>query len=118
MTESEAKGFVQGKLDCMKKCGVFNKEDNISDNDCDNCEYCYSQGNFGEQKEAFQIAINALEKQIPKKPTPIDYKKYMDVVNNAISLKGGFWCPNCKCVVKSGTYCNLCGQRLDWSDEE
>ena len=63
MIESEAKGFIQGKLDCMKKCGIFNKEDNISDNDCDNCEYCYSQGNFGNQKEAFQIAINALEKQ-------------------------------------------------------
>ena len=67
MTGSEAKGFVQGKLDCMNKCGVFNKEDNISDDDCDNCEYCYSQGNFGEQKEAFQMAIQALEKQIPKK---------------------------------------------------
>ena len=67
MTESEAKGFIQGKLDCMNKCGVFNKEDNISDDDCDNCEYCYSQGNFGEQKEAFQMAIQALEKQIPKK---------------------------------------------------
>ena len=63
MTESEAKGFIQGKLDCMNKCGVFNKEDNISDNDCDNCEYCYSQGNFGNQKEAFQMAINSLEKQ-------------------------------------------------------
>ena len=63
MTESEAKGFIQGKLDCMKKCDIFNKEDNTSDNDCDNCEYCYSQGNFGEQKEAFQMAINALEKQ-------------------------------------------------------
>ena len=67
MTESEAKGFIQGKLDCMKKCGVFNKEDNISDNDCDNCEYCYSQGNFGNQKKAFQMALQALEKQIPKK---------------------------------------------------
>ena len=63
MTEMESKGFVQGKLDCMNKCGVFNKEDNISEDDCDNCEYCYSQGNFGEQKEAFQMAINALEKQ-------------------------------------------------------
>ena len=67
MTESEAKEFIQGKLDCMKKCDLFNKEDNTSDNDCDNCEYCYSQGNFGEQKEAFQMAIQALEKQIPKK---------------------------------------------------
>ena len=66
MTESEAKGFIQGKLDCMEKCDVFNKEDS-SDNDCDNCEYCYSQGNFGNQKEAFQMAISALEKQIAKK---------------------------------------------------
>lgn len=24
MTESEAKGFIQGKLDCMNKCDVFN----------------------------------------------------------------------------------------------
>ena len=63
MTESEAKGFIQGKLDCMKKCDIFNKEDNTSDNDCDNCEYCYSQGTFIEQKEAFSVAINALEKQ-------------------------------------------------------
>ena len=67
MTESEAKGFVQGKLDCMGKCHVFNKEDKHRNNECDNCEYCYSQGNFGEQKEAFQMAINALEKQIAKK---------------------------------------------------
>ena len=63
MTESEAKGFLQGKLDCMKKCSVFN----VRDNGCDNCEYCYSQGNFGNQKEALRIAINALEKQIERK---------------------------------------------------
>ena len=63
MIESEAIEFIQGKLDCMKKCGIFNKKNNISDNDCDNCEYCYSQGNFGNQKEAFQTAINALENQ-------------------------------------------------------
>lgn len=63
MTESEAKGFLQGKLDCMKKCSVFN----VRDNGCDNCEYCYSQGNFGNQKEALSIAINTLEKQIERK---------------------------------------------------
>lgn len=69
MTESEAKGFVQGKLDCMEKCDVFNREDKHRNNECDNCEYCYSQGNFGEQKEAFQMAINALEKQEKIKET-------------------------------------------------
>ena len=67
MTESEARGFVQGKLNCMKKCGVFEREHSYNTDLCDNCEYCYSQGNFGQQKEAFQMAINALEKQIPKK---------------------------------------------------
>ena len=63
MTESEAKGFVQGKLDCMKKCNVFEREHSYNTDLCDNCEYCYSQGNFGQQKEAFEVAIKALEKQ-------------------------------------------------------
>lgn len=64
MTENEAKGFIQGKLDCMKKCDRF---DCKNSDECDNCQYCYAQGTFGEQSEAFQIAIKALEKQIPKK---------------------------------------------------
>ena len=96
MTESEAKGFIQGKLDCMNKCDLFNKEDNTSDNDCDNCEYCYSQGNFGEQKEAFQMALQALEKQIPKK-------------------RDSYNCPVCSHYFEDGecfTYCPECGQRL------
>lgn len=63
MVEMEAKGFIQGKLDCMKKCDVFNKEDIENKDLCDDCHYCYSQGNFGQQKEAFSVAINALEKQ-------------------------------------------------------
>ena len=61
MTESEAKGFVQGKLDCMNKCNVFEREHSYNTDLCDNCDYCYSQGNFGNQKEAFQMAIKALE---------------------------------------------------------
>ena len=65
-----------------------------------------------------ELIINALEKQIPKKPTPIDYEKYIDVIDNARLLRGAYWCPNCKRVVKSGSFCNDCGQKLDWSDEE
>lgn len=64
------------------------------------------------------IMAMALEKQIPKKPTPIDYEKYIDVINNARSLRGAYWCPNCKHVVKSGSFCSDCGQKLDWSNEE
>lgn len=60
----------------------------------------------------------AVEKQKAKKPIPIDYEKYMDTVINAQFLRGAYWCPNCRHVVKSGTHCNDCGQKLDWSDEE
>lgn len=58
----------------------------------------------------------AVEKQMAKKPIPIDYEKYMDTMINAQFLRGAYWCPNCRHVVKSGTYCNDCGQKLDWSD--
>ena len=110
MTESEAKGFIQGKLDCMNKCDVFNKEDNTSDNDCDNCEYCYSQGNFGQQKEAFQMAINTLEKQMPKKPVFYAHDYYCSVCNSLVGNNEFEW--------KRFKYCDNCGQKLDWSDEE
>lgn len=68
--------------------------------------------------EALGLAIQALEKRIPKKPTPIDYEKYIDVIGNARFLRGAYWCPNCKRVVKSGSLCSDCGQKLDWSGEE
>ena len=107
MTESEAKGFIQGKLDCMEKCDVFNSEDKHRNNECDNCEYCYSQGNFGEQKEAFSVAINALEKQIAKKPDFTEDKEFA-------------LCPCCNGngLFNKQKYCDNCGQKLDWSDEE
>ena len=60
----------------------------------------------------------AVEKQKAKKPEPIDYKKYMDSVKNAEFLRGAYWCPNCNHVVRSGDYCNDCGQKLDWGDVE
>ena len=114
MTDSEAKGFVQGKLDCMEKCDVFNKEDKHSNNECELCDYCYSQGNFGEQKEAFQMAIQALEKQIPKKPI---------FANNMMTKDKFLMCPCCEfrfpdSLVFLKTRCWNCGQKLDWSDEE
>lgn len=110
MTEREAKDIIQGKLDCMKKCDTF---DCLNSDDCDECDYCYAQGTFGEQKEAFQIAINALEKQIPKKPNKSE-KQVIRYVNT-------YYCPICK-LGFTGTgvakWCYHCGQKLDWSDEE
>ena len=75
MTANEARGYIQGKLNCMNKCDVFEREHSENKDLCDNCEYCYSQGNFGNQKEAFEIAIQALEKQEKIKSIITDKKK-------------------------------------------
>ena len=74
-------------------------------------------------KEPLRMAIEALEKQVPKKPI----KKKVATLNktpNAFSWESTRCCPRCKSnlVVKIfgkhlEDYCPLCGQRLDWSDE-
>ena len=75
--------------------------------------------------EALDVAIQALEKQIPKKP------------NKAIDSSWGVkkevhTCPVCDYYLtevhfiepqkiesnKKITYCETCGQAIDWSDEE
>lgn len=60
----------------------------------------------------------AVDKQTAKKPTLIDYKKYTNFVDNADFLQDAYWCPNCKRVVRSGSFCRDCGQHIDWSDED
>ena len=57
-------------------------------------------------KEALQISVKALEKQIPRKPKTNDnYIMYI--------------CPCCNNFIKlCRNYCENCGQKLDWSDEE
>ena len=62
--------------------------------------------------------LEAREKQISKKPTPIDYEKYINITANAKFLRGAFWCPCCKHVINSGAFCQDCGQKIDWSEED
>ena len=69
--------------------------------------------------EEMNIAISALEKQIPKKP-----KNYL------VNMKCiDFLCPNCKKKIiskidgewvagKNQKFCDECGQALDWSEVE
>ena len=66
-----------------------------------------------EMYDTAQMAINALEKQIPKKPISVTS------VENSMYVK----CPTCKlttvlydgCVME---YCKNCGQAIDWSDTD
>lgn len=67
---------------------------------------------------AFDMAMDALEKQIPKKP----YIQQDDRNNDCME------CPSCDSFIgyeydcRDGhyqiNYCNYCGQKLDWSEEE
>lgn len=68
-------------------------------------------------EEPLRMAIEALEKQIPKKP----------VLENTKGIVGiNMWhCPVCKNEIISdwnkdiaNHYCHHCGQAIDWSDEE
>lgn len=114
MTENEAKEFVQGKLNCMKKCDIF---DCKNTDECDNCVYCYSQGTFGKQKEAFEVAIKALEKQIPKKPIDKSNNPHDWHVMACPCCEHTFWNSG-QFVHYQPKFCNYCGQKLDWSEEE
>ena len=62
-------------------------------------------------KNGLRMAINALEKQIAKKPHK-NFEKF-----------SGVWCSCGKYFgkgyfVDKPSYCSDCGQKLDWSDEE
>lgn len=60
-----------------------------------------------ELAEAMRMSIQALEKQIPKKPDFTEDKEFA-------------LCPCCngKGLLDKQKYCDNCGQKLDWSDEE
>ena len=67
--------------------------------------------------------LSALEKQIPKKPTPhtVEPVEAPIKIGNANWCKGTtiYYCPNCKDFIsRVYTYCHKCGQALDWSDTE
>ena len=62
-----------------------------------------------EYREALELAVKALEKQIPKKPIIYPGTNRAD-------------CPICMKTVRGigkpfGKHCAGCGQKLDWSEE-
>ena len=108
MTEQTAIEKLKAKLTC-KKLELLRSIEKGCDRNCDECEYCYAQGTVGEQREALAMAIQALEKQIPKKPIePQGFPRFG-------------YCPSCgKTVTKHSSYvgCSWCLQVLDWSEED
>lgn len=89
MTENEAKKYMLIEKECINR---------DCDRDCANCDIVQ---NVEDLNNAYNIAINALGKQIAKKPI-------------------AHQCTTCGSAVLpfEGNYCSKCGQKLDWSDEE
>ena len=72
---------------------------------------CY--GNKVLEHEENLVAIEALEKQIPKKPIKSE--------NQVVRYVNTYYCPTCELGI-TGTniakWCYHCGQKIDWSDED
>lgn len=71
--------------------------------------------------EAFETAINALERQTPKKPRAhtVDVDKLK--IGNANWCKGTtvYRCPNCNDFIsRIYDFCYKCGQKINWRDME
>ena len=91
MTESEA-------VEKLKNMRLFMQ---ITDK---NSEHKFAEDDYS----ANEIAIQALEKQIPNKPKERDHIGFNTLV-----------CPVCKgALYLYEPYCDNCGQKLDWSDEK
>ena len=95
MTNKEAKSKFLLEY-CPELCNDYKGEGS-----CDNCE--------------INVAIKALEKQIPKKPTLIK-------IPNTSFCKAHirYGCPICGKHLNYGEllHCGECGQAIDWSEEE
>lgn len=94
---------------------VINILDRCCVGDCDLCNNNKKHGGKCDGSEyaflAIKTAIEALEKQIPKKPI----KK----TNFGSDILDGKYCPCCDSMFDRTTmFCDNCGQALDWSEEE
>lgn len=97
MTYEEVKEIIESKicyslLECM--------DGNCKHNDENPC--------------AVQMAIEVLDRQIPKKPAPA--KHAIDPHGESGILWDEGCCPNCKRYIRQPhKYCWKCGQKIDWS---
>lgn len=85
-----------------KALKILNENLQVAIHDCDGLNLECEQDQQ-EQVKALQIAVNAVEKQIPKKPV----KTAREIV-----------CPTCGTLVGSSPYCRYCGKAIDWSEKE
>lgn len=93
MTIEEAKKILEGEL------LVVTLESNVSKET--------QQKRLNEKFKALNVALEAIDKQIPRKPIRLLYHEVGD-------------CPFCETTVyiSEDKFCPSCGQALDWSDTD
>ena len=72
----------------------------------------YTKEHNGRMCEKVNLALEALEKQIPKKPIIRETEDYFGYVRYIL-------CPNCKEIEfghEHPCFCKLCGQAIDWEE--
>lgn len=118
MTENEAIEKLRAYHKCqrLQVKGIY---EDCNENLCDNCDLCYAQGNTGEHIKSIEIAIKALEKQIPKKPYCVEDKMWCCPVCDNNLLHKWIKYPTRLMPKSQGfSHCTSCGQAIDWSEEE
>lgn len=60
MTNQEAIKMLTAKVECMRQ-ETSGTDIDCNRRNCDDCELCYAQGTIGEQIEALNVAISALQ---------------------------------------------------------
>lgn len=89
------------------------------------CEYpvqhfCTDACMSGKEYCEFAMAIESLEKQIPKKPNRANHGRIINGIPTMLD-EDEFWkCPSCLyydvILRQNQSYCHKCGQMIDWSD--
>ena len=88
--------MLTAKVKCMQR-ETSGTDVDCNSRNCDDCELCYAQGTTGEQREALNMAISALQAQEEKTQLSaegttsdlISRQKAIDVCDNAIDLWHG-----------------------------
>lgn len=94
MTEIEAKKEFKERLELIEKC---------------------YRGKVEDYKQALELGVKALEKQIPKKPMMVyDDKVDSNWCSCHICANGIGW----EIPARKIKFCLECGQRLDFGDDE
>lgn len=92
MTNEQAKKMLKAKLECLKR-ETSGTDFDCNNSNCDGCSLCYGQGNMGEQKEALDMAIKALEQQpcedTISRQAAIDAVEFGITYAKAIDIKTG-----------------------------